>query len=143
MTTPKIKANVGITLVILFLITLVTGIILHLKKHGIIIEPRPVIKIIHWVAGVLMVFFACVHGIQFKKMWQSLRKRFMWFWADTWLVIVFTGLAFLTGLIKLLTPVKIPNLGIHHYWFGIIMSIFIAIHLIRGIPGWNRLRKVC
>lgn len=131
------------TLVILFLITLVTGIILHLKKHGIIIEPRPVIKIIHWVAGILMVCFACVHGIQFKKMWQSLRKMFMWFWADTWLVVVFTGLAFLTGLIKLLTPVKIPNLGIHHYWFGIIMSIFIAIHLIRGIPGWNRLRKIC
>lgn len=44
MATPRTKANVGLTLVILFLITLITGIILHLKAHGTIIQPRAVIK---------------------------------------------------------------------------------------------------
>lgn len=141
MATPRSKANVGMTLLVLFVITLVTGIILHLKKHGIIIEPRSVIKIIHWLAGFLMVIFACWHGLQFKKVLSAMKKRFRWFWADTWVVIVFGALAFITGLVKLLSPVKIPNLGMHHYWFGIIMSVAIAVHLIRGIPGWKRLRR--
>lgn len=59
MATPKTKANVGMTLIILFLITLITGVILHLKSHGIIIQPRSVIKVVHWVAGLLMASFAC------------------------------------------------------------------------------------
>lgn len=130
------------TLLVLFVITLATGIILHLKKHGIIIEPRPVIKTIHWLAGFSMVGFACWHGIQFKKMLSAMKTRFKWFWGDTWVVIIFICLTFVTGLVKLLSPVKIPHLGLWHYWFGIIMSVVIAIHLIRGIPGWNRLRKV-
>lgn len=142
MTTPKIKAAIGLTLILFFLLTLVTGIILHLKKHGIIIEPRPVIKIIHWVAGFLMVFLALIHGIQFKKMFFAMKKKFLWFHIDTWFVILFILLTFLTGLIKLVSPVKIPNLGLHHYWCGIIMTILIALHLIRGLPGWNRLRKI-
>lgn len=142
MATPKSKANVGMTLIILFVITLATGIILHLKKHGIIIEPRPLIKIIHWVAGFLMVGFACLHGLQFKKMLSAMKTKFPWFWGDTWVVIVATALAFLTGLVKLLSPVKIPNLGLWHYWFGIIMTVAIIVHLFKGIPSWNRLRKI-
>ncbi len=35
MATPKSKANVGMTFVILFVINLVTGIILHLKKSSV------------------------------------------------------------------------------------------------------------
>lgn len=142
MATPKSKANLGMTLVILFLITLVTGIILHLKRHGIIIEPRSVIKIIHWSAGFLMVALACIHGLQFRKMLSALKSKFLWFWGDTWLVIIFIFLTFITGAIKLFSPVKIPNLGLHHYWFGIIMSVAVIVHLFRGIPGWNRLRKI-
>lgn len=142
MATPKSKANVGLTLVLLFIITLVTGIILHLKKHGIIIEPRPVIKMVHWIAGFLMVGFACCHGIQFQQMFKAIKKRFLWFWADTWGVILFTSLTFITGLVKLVSPVKIPNLGLWHYWFGITMAVMICVHLFRGIPGWIRLRKI-
>lgn len=141
MTAAKIKANVGFTLLVLFLITFVSGIILHLKKHGIILEPRPLIKIIHWVAGFLMVAFTCWHANQFWKMFSNMKKRFRWFWCDTWAVIVFLGLTFVTGLVKLLSPVKIPHLGLWHYGLGIAMTVVIAIHLIRGIPGWNRLRK--
>lgn len=142
MATPRTKANVGLTLLILFAVTLATGIILHLKKHGIIIEPRPTIKIVHWVAGIMMVAFATWHGIQFNKMFSNMKKKFLWFWGDTWMVVIFTGLTFITGMIKILSPVKIHNLGLVHYWFGIIMSIFICLHLFRGIPTLVRLFKL-
>lgn len=142
MATPKSKANIGMTLVILFVITLATGIILHLKKHGIIIEPRPVIKTVHWVAGFLMVAFSCWHGSQFMKMLDAMKAKFRWFWGDTWVVMIVIGLTFITGLVKLLSPVKIPHLGLWHYWFGIIMTVFVIVHLFRGIPSWNRLRKI-
>lgn len=142
MTTPKTKANVGLTLVILFLITLLTGVILHLKKHGIIVEPRSVIKMVHWIAGFLMVSFFVWHALDFNKMLGAMKKKFRWFWADTRLVGIFTLLTFASGLVKLLSPVKIPNLGLWHYWFGMIMSAAIIVHLFRGIPSWNRLRKI-
>ena len=142
MATPKSKANIGMTLVILFAITLVTGIILHLKKHGIIIEPRSVIKIVHWIAGLLMVGLALVHGLQFMKMLSAMKAKFLWFWGDTLVVIVFICLTIITGAVKLLSPVKIPHLGLWHYWFGIIMTVAVIVHLFRGIPSWNRLRKI-
>ena len=142
MATPKSKANIGMTLVILFAITLVTGIILHLKKHGIIIEPRSVIKIVPWIAGLLMVGLALVHGLQFKKMLSAMKAKFLWFWGDTLVVIVFICLTIITGAVKLLSPVKIPHLGLWHYWFGIIMTVAVIVHLFRGIPSWNRLRKI-
>lgn len=136
------KANVGMTLLILFVLTLISGIILHLKSHGIVIEPRPLIKIFHWVSGFAMVAFACWHGTQFWKMFSNMKKKFRWFWCDTWVVMFFTLAAFISGLIKLLSPVKIPHLGLWHYWFGILLTVFVCIHLIRGIPGWVRLRKI-
>lgn len=142
MVTPKSKANVGMTLLILFFIAFITGIVLHLKSHGTIIEPRAVIKVVHWVAGFLMASFACWHGVQFKKMFKALKTKFRWFWGDTWVVILFLCLTVLTGLVKLLSPVKIPHLGLWHYWFGLIMSVAIAVHLIRGIPSWKRLRRI-
>lgn len=142
MASPKSKANVGMTLLILFIVTIVSGIILHLKSHGIILQPRGTIKIIHWSAGFLMAGFACWHGIQFNKMLTAMKTKFRWFWGDTQIVIIFIGLTVLSGLIKLLSPVKIPHLGLWHYWFGMIMSVAIIVHLFRGIPSWNRLRKI-
>ena len=142
MATPKSKANIGMTLVILFAITLVTGIILHLKKHGIIIEPRSVIKIVHWIAGLLMVGLALVHGLQFKKMLSAMKAKFLSFWGDTLVIIVFICLTIISEAVKMLSPVKIPHLGLWHYWFGIIMTVAVIVHLFRGIPSWNRLRKI-
>lgn len=142
MTTIKSKVNVGITLLFLFLIVVVTGVILHLKSHGTIIQPRGVIKLIHWIAGLLMAVFAAWHGTQVKKMLNAMKIKFPWFWYDTMILIIFLGLTLLTGLIKLLSPVKIPHLGLWHYWFGIIMTVTVLVHLIRGIPAWIRLKKI-
>lgn len=142
MATIKAKANVGMTLTILFIVTLITGIILHLKKHGIVIEPRPVIKMIHWIAGFLMTGFAIIHYCHFRKMLGNMKKRQAWFRYDTWAVILFTTVTFATGLIKLLSPVKIPHLGVWHYALGLAMSAVIILHLVRGLPTWNRMRKL-
>lgn len=141
MVTARSKVNVGVTLLTLFLVTLVTGIMLHLKKHGIIIEPRPLIKVIHWVAGFLMTGFACWHASQFWKMFGNMKKQFHFFWYDTCMVILMTAATFATGLVKLLSPVKIPNLGLWHYFLGIAMAIVICFHLVRGIPSLRRLIK--
>lgn len=143
MATPRTKSNVGLTLVILFIAVLATGIVVHMKKHGIVLDPNKVIKSIHWPLGFLMVAFACVHGVQFRKALAGMKKRFKWFFADTWVVIIFVALTFITGAVKLLSPIKIHNLGLVHYWCGMLLSAAIILHLIRGIPAWKRLRKAC
>lgn len=137
----KTKANIGIALVITFAVTFVLGIILHLKSHGIIVQPRGTLKAVHWVAGYAMTVLLCIHWSEFWKMLKALRKRFRWFYVDTWLLIVLFIATLLTGTVKLLTPVKIPHLGLWHYALGIAMSITAIIHLVRGLPAWNRMRK--
>ena len=137
----KTKANIGIALVIAFVITLTIGVILHLKSHGIVVQPRGVLKTIHWIFGYTMTALLFIHWTQFGKNLKALKKRFRWFYADTVLLIILFIATLLTGSVKLLSPVKIPHLGLWHYGLGIAMSITIVIHLFRGIPTWNRLRK--
>lgn len=137
----KTKANIGIALAIAFAVTLIMGIILHLKSHGILIQPRGILKIIHWGFGYAMTVLLFIHWSQFHKMLGALKKRFGWFYADTWLLIILFIATLLTGTFKLLSPVKIPHLGLWHYGIGIAMSITTIIHLVRGLPAWNRMRK--
>lgn len=137
----KTKANIGIALAIAFAVTLIMGIILHLKSHGILIQPRGVLKIIHWGFGYAMTVLLFIHWSQFHKMLGALKERFGWFYADTWLLIILFIATLLTGTFKLLSPVKIPHLGLWHYGIGIAMSITAIIHLVRGLPAWNRMRK--
>lgn len=80
--------GIGAWLVIAFCVTLIFGIILHLKSHGMIVQPRNVIKIIHWVAGYIMTVLLFVHWSQFGKMLTALKRKFAWFYADTWLLVI-------------------------------------------------------
>lgn len=137
----KTKANIGLALVITFSVTLIIGIILHLKSHGIIVQPRGVLKTIHWIFGYAMTALLCVHYAEFRKMLSALKKRFRWFYVDTWLLLILFIATLLTGTVKLLSPVKIPHLGLWHYALGIAMGVTAIIHLIRGLPAWNRLRR--
>ena len=141
--TIKSKANIGIALVITFAVTLTIGVILHLKGHGIITQPRGVLKTVHWIFGYAMTALLFLHWNQFRKMLEALKKKFRWFYADTWLLIILFIATLLSGTIKLLSPVKIPHLGLWHYGIGIAMGITAFIHLIRGLPSWNRMRKCC
>ncbi len=138
----KSKANIGIALVFTFAATLIIGIMLHLKSHGLIIQPRGVLKAVHWIFGYAMTVLLFIHWAQFQKMLNALKKKFRWFYADTWLLIILFIATLLTGTVKLLTPVKIPHLGLWHYWFGMAMGITAIIHLVRGLPTWNRMRKI-
>lgn len=137
----KSKANIGIVLVFAFAATLIFGIILHLKSHGILIQPRSVLKIIHWSLGYTMTLLLFIHWSQFSKTLTAMKKKFAWFYADTWLLIILFIATLLTGTVKLLSPVKIPHLGLWHYGIGVAMSIAAVLHLIKGLPTWNRLRK--
>lgn len=137
----KTKANIGIALVIAFAVTLIIGIILHLKGHGIIVQPRGVLKTVHWIFGYVMTALLFIHWSQFRNTLNAMKKKFRWFYADTWLLIFLFIATLLTGTVKLLSPVKIPHLGLWHYWIGLSMSITALIHLIRGLPCWNRMRK--
>ena len=137
----KTKANIGIALVITFAVTLIIGIILHLKGHGIIIQPRGVLKTAHWIFGYAMTALLFIHWSQFSKIFNALKKKFRWFYADTLLLIILFIATLLTGTVKMLSPVKIPHLGLWHYGVGISLSITAFIHLIRGFPAWNRMRR--
>lgn len=137
------KTDIGMAMMILFAITIITGIILHLKKHGILIEPRAVIKVIHWACGFGMSVLAAIHWKQFNKALSALKNKVRWFYASTSFLKVFLILTFATGAVKLLSPVKIPHLGLWHYGIGIIMGVTAIIHLLRGIPAWRRIRKAC
>lgn len=138
----KRKANIGLALVITFAVTLTIGVILHLKSHGIILQPRDLLKALHWVFGYAMTALLFIHWQQFRKMLNALRNKSRWFYSDTWLLIILFTATLLTGTVKLLSPVKIPHLGLWHYWFGMAMGITAVIHLVRGVPAWNRMRKI-
>lgn len=130
----KQKTDTGIILLVMFVITLITGIVLHLKSHGIIVEPRAAIKIIHWVAGFAMAIAAVIHGQQFWKPFCNgfLKKTFVGI--NTGVLIIMIAAVTITGLVKLVSPVKIHGLGLWHYWIGMLMSIAAIIHLVRGVP---------
>lgn len=137
----KRKANIGLALVITFAVTLLIGVILHLKSHGIILQPRDLLKVLHWIFGYAMTALLFIHWQQFRKMLNALKNKSRWFYSDTWLLIILFTATLLTGTVKLLSPVKIPHLGLWHYWFGMAMGITAVIHLVRGVPAWNRMRK--
>lgn len=130
----KVKSGVGITLIVMFVITLVTGIILHLKKHGVVVEPRNVIKLIHWLAGFTMGVLACLHGKHFWRVLINTLKKRTPTSINTVVLSFFLIATVVTGLVKLVSPVKIQGLGLWHYWLGIIMSVSVLFHLFRGIP---------
>lgn len=88
-----------------------------------------------------MTLLLIVHWTQFRKMLTAMKKKFRWFYADTWLLIVLFLATLLTGTVKLLTPVKIPHLGLWHYGLGLAMGVTAVIHLIRGLPALAKYRR--
>ena len=60
--------------------------------------------------GYAMTALLFIHWTQFGKMLNALKKKFRWFYADTWLMIILFTATLLTGTVKLLSPVKITHL---------------------------------
>lgn len=128
------KRAIDTVLTISFAVVITTGIMLHLKKHGIVIEPRPTLKAIHYYTGFLMTILVAIHATEYARLLPVLFKAKKWFGCATWVLLAAFCATFITGTVKLLSPVKIPHLGLWHYWLGITMSLAAIVHLCTGLP---------
>ena len=129
----RYKRIIDTVLTACFFIVAVTGIMLHLKKHGIVIEPRAVLKAIHYYAGYLFSLCALLHVQMCLPVLQKMKAK-PWFRRFTWILLGICAALPLTGIVKQFSPVKIPHLGLWHYWFGIIMIVTAARHLWTALP---------
>ena len=55
------KIRINLLLTVAFVLVFVTGMLLHLKKHGVEFEPHEVLKVVHAAAGFLMIACALCH----------------------------------------------------------------------------------
>lgn len=124
----------GMTLLAFFIISVISGIILHLKKHGMIVEPRAVIKMIHWISAYLMVLTAIIHSRQFWIPFLNHLGKHDCKGFNMCALIILIMAATITGAVKQFSPVKIHGLGLWHYWIGMLMSLSAIVHLVRGVP---------
>ena len=129
----RYKRIIDIVLTACLVIVAATGIMLHLKKHGIVIEPRAVLKAIHYYAGYLFSLCALLHVQMCLPVLQKMKAK-PWFRRFTWILLGICAALPLTGIVKQFSPVKIPHLGLWHYWFGIIMIVTAARHLWTALP---------
>ena len=127
------KRIIDTVLTACLVIVAATGIMLHLKKHGIVIEPRAVLKAIHYYAGYLFSFCALLHVQMCLPVLQKMKAK-PWFRRFTWILLGICAALPLTGIVKQFSPVKIPHLGLWHYWFGIIMIVTAVRHLWTALP---------
>lgn len=129
----RYKSIIDTVLTACLVIVAATGIMLHLKKHGIVIEPRAVLKAIHYYAGYLFSLCALLHVQMCLPVLQKMKAK-PWFRRFTWILLGICAALPLTGIVKQFSPVKIPHLGLWHYWFGIIMIVTAARHLWTALP---------
>ena len=129
----RYKRIIDTVLTASLVIVAATGIMLHLKKHGIVIEPRAVLKAIHYYAGYLFSLCALLHVQMCLPVLQKMKAK-PWFRRFTWILLGICAALLLTGIVKQFSPVKIPHLGLWHYWFGIIMIVTAARHLWTALP---------
>ena len=129
----RYKRIIDTVLTACLVIVAATGIMLHLKKHGIVIEPRAVLKAIHYYAGYLFSLCALLHVQMCLPVLQKMKAK-PWFRRFTWALLGFGTAVLLTGTVKLLSPVKIPHIGLWHFWLGLFMIATAARHLWTALP---------
>lgn len=129
----RYKRIIDTVLTACLVIVAATGIMLHLKKHSIVIEPRAVLKAIHYYAGYLFSLCALLHVQMCLPVLQKMKAK-PWFRRFTWILLGICAALPLTGIVKQFSPVKIPHLGLWHYWFGIIMIVTAVRHLWTALP---------
>lgn len=129
----RYKRIIDTVLTACLVIVAATGIMLHLKKHGIVIEPHAVLKAIHYYAGYLFSLCALLHVQMCLPVLQKMKAK-PWFRRFTWILLGICAALPLTGIVKQFSPVKIPHLGLWHYWLGIIMIVTAVRHLWTALP---------
>ena len=72
------KRIIDTVLTACLVIVAATGILLHLKKHGIVIEPHAVLKAIHYYSGYLFSLCALLHVQMCLPVLQKMKAK-PWF----------------------------------------------------------------
>ena len=129
----RYKRIIDTVLTACLVIVAATGIMLHLKKHGIVIEPRAVLKAIHYYAGYLFSLCALLHVQMCLPVLQKMKAK-PWFRRFTWILLGICAALPLTGIVKQFSPVRIPHIGFWHFWFGLFMIVTAARHLWTALP---------
>ena len=129
----RYKRIIDTVLTACLVIVAATGIMLPLKQRGIVLEPRAVLKAIHYYAGYLFSLCALLHVQMCLPVLQKMKAK-PWFRRFTWILLGICAALLLTGIVKQFSPVKIPHLGLWHYWFGIIMIVTAVRHLWTALP---------
>ncbi len=128
------KRRIDTALAVTALLTALTGIALHLKKHGILVEPCAVLKVVHYVVGFVMLACATLHASLTLRLMRPMGTKRPWFVRMAWLLLLLLAAGGVTGLLKLASPVKIPHLGLIHYWVGVGLTLSAAFHLGIALP---------
>jgi hypothetical protein len=130
----KIPQNLlkDLAMLIIALVVLVTGIVLHLKVYGVVVEPRAVIKVVHYVAGFLLVAMMVMHFAAHAKWYGPVCKAQPVYGAIIAVMGVVALATFVTGLVKLCAHVR--GLGAWHFWLGIALAVFVVYHISKGLP---------
>ena len=128
------KRRIDTALAVTALLTALTGIALHLKKHGILIEPRAALKVVHYALGFAMLACATLHASLTLRLMRPMGTKRPWFVRMAWLLLLLLAAGGVTGLLKLASPVKIPHLGLIHYWVGVGITLSAAFHLGIALP---------
>ena len=102
--------------------------------HGILVDPRAVLKTVHYLMGVAMLACATLHASLTLRLMRPMGTKRPWFVRMAWLLLLLLAAAGVTGLLKLALPVKIPHLGLIHYWAGVMLTLSAAFHLSIALP---------
>lgn len=125
-------------LMIVFPLTLVSGLILHASGHGIVGYSK------FWVAFHLlfgMLFGACcvVHVIShwnwYKGLFNGNKKRSR----VTMLLSIAYVIVFMTGFVLMLLNGRNHHLGVFHYQVGIIFGVLGVLHVIRRLSVFKKM----
>lgn len=125
------------TLVPLFLLTLWSGIKLHVSDYSSAHDDWHTWAVVHSIAGVLMTVFIIMHVRQHWKWYKALRKplkvkkarnRRRAVLALTFLfaAVIATGIALL-----LFVDGADSHTGLFHFWTGIMASLFAIGHILK------------
>ena len=134
---PKLHFTYDCVMMLLALTVLVTGIILHLKAYGIVVEPRQVLKTVHYLAGFALAVFIIGHFATHAKWFVPVCERDP-LYGTVFVLLIIAFLSTLgTGIVKLCAHVR--GLGLWHYWLGIAMSLLVIIHVSKAFPYFLKL----
>lgn len=129
----KHKKAVHILLAFNLIAITVSGIALHIAGHGTDHEVWHNLAVTHVLLSIMFAICSAQHIRRYVRLYKSFGKvRTAIRNVDIAAVSLFMSIATITGIVLLFWDCT-PNTGMSlwHYWFGMLMSLVTAIHIIR------------